>query len=197
MLPGVAFQLLPLLLDHLSPGTTASVVAVVVVIVCAAIGQAVTAHFGWKLRGHIDRRPARLLDASGGAVVNVISMLLVAWLIGSALAGTSLPTVSKQVRSSAILGGVQDALPGDAPNWFSDFSKVLARNGFPQVFNPFEHEPITQVDTPDPALAAELKAEGRAPWQVLAGAAEGAGLTARLGYQDAPYGVGYFVASWS
>ncbi|WP_405006389.1 class III extradiol dioxygenase subunit B-like domain-containing protein [Kitasatospora purpeofusca] len=49
----------------------------------------------------------------------------------------------------------------------------------------------------DPGLAAELKAEGRAPWQVLAGAAEGAGLTARLGYQDAPYGVGYLVASWS
>ncbi|MFF8773859.1 class III extradiol dioxygenase subunit B-like domain-containing protein [Kitasatospora sp. NPDC015120] len=49
----------------------------------------------------------------------------------------------------------------------------------------------------DAGLAAELKAEGRAPWQVLAGAAEGAGLTARLGYQDAPYGVGYLVASWS
>ncbi|MDY0814149.1 class III extradiol dioxygenase subunit B-like domain-containing protein [Kitasatospora purpeofusca] len=49
----------------------------------------------------------------------------------------------------------------------------------------------------DPDLAAELKAGGRAPWQVLAGAAEGAGLTARLGYQDAPYGVGYLVASWS
>ncbi|MEU9080284.1 hypothetical protein [Kitasatospora sp. NPDC048538] len=49
----------------------------------------------------------------------------------------------------------------------------------------------------DAALAAELQAEGRAPWQVLAGAAEGAGLTARLGYQDAPYGVGYLVASWS
>ncbi|MER7581265.1 class III extradiol dioxygenase subunit B-like domain-containing protein [Kitasatospora sp. NPDC097691] len=49
----------------------------------------------------------------------------------------------------------------------------------------------------DAGLAAELKAEGRAPWQVLAGAAEGAGLTGRLGYQEAPYGVGYFVASWS
>ncbi|MFB7616911.1 class III extradiol dioxygenase subunit B-like domain-containing protein [Kitasatospora sp. NPDC056181] len=49
----------------------------------------------------------------------------------------------------------------------------------------------------DTGLAAELKAEGRAPWQVLAGAAQGAGLTARLGYQDAPYGVGYVVASWS
>ncbi|WP_327681151.1 class III extradiol dioxygenase subunit B-like domain-containing protein [Kitasatospora sp. NBC_00458] len=49
----------------------------------------------------------------------------------------------------------------------------------------------------DAELAAELKAEGRAPWQVLAGAAEGVGLTARLGYQDAPYGVGYLVADWS
>ncbi|MGW3075065.1 MULTISPECIES: MarP family serine protease [unclassified Kitasatospora] len=151
----LAVELLPLLvLDHIGPGTTASVVAVVVVIVLAAIGQAITAHYGWKLRGHIGRRPARVLDASGGAVVNVVSMLLVAWLIGSALAGASLPTVSRQVRSSAVLGGVQNALPDDAPNWFSDFSKVLARNGFPQVFNPFEHEPITQVDSPDPALAA-------------------------------------------
>ncbi|MCG6497561.1 class III extradiol dioxygenase subunit B-like domain-containing protein [Kitasatospora sp. A2-31] len=49
----------------------------------------------------------------------------------------------------------------------------------------------------EPGLAAELKAEGRAPWQVLAGAAEGAGLTARLGYRDAPYGVGYVVATWA
>ncbi|MCX5193949.1 class III extradiol dioxygenase subunit B-like domain-containing protein [Streptomyces sp. NBC_00249] len=49
----------------------------------------------------------------------------------------------------------------------------------------------------DPALAAELQAAGRAPWQVLAGAAEDAGLDGRLLYEDAPYGVGYFVAAWS
>lgn len=49
----------------------------------------------------------------------------------------------------------------------------------------------------DADLARELKAAGRAPWQVLAGAAEGAGLQGRLLYEDAPYGVGYFVATWS
>lgn len=49
----------------------------------------------------------------------------------------------------------------------------------------------------DAGLAAELQAAGRAPWQVLAGAAEGAGLDGRLLYEDAPYGVGYFVAAWS
>lgn len=49
----------------------------------------------------------------------------------------------------------------------------------------------------DVELAYELKAAGRAPWQVLAGAAEGAGLSGELLYEDAPYGVGYLVAAWS
>ncbi|MES9521448.1 class III extradiol dioxygenase subunit B-like domain-containing protein [Streptomyces capoamus] len=49
----------------------------------------------------------------------------------------------------------------------------------------------------DPGLARELQAAGRAPWQILAGAAEGADLTGSLLYEDAPYGVGYLVATWS
>ncbi|MFF5964231.1 class III extradiol dioxygenase subunit B-like domain-containing protein [Streptomyces collinus] len=53
---------------------------------------------------------------------------------------------------------------------------------------------LTALDT---GLAHELKASGRAPWQVLAGAAEGADLGGSLLYEDAPYGVGYIVASWS
>ncbi|GED84342.1 hypothetical protein TNCT6_14270 [Streptomyces sp. 6-11-2] len=61
---------------------------------------------------------------------------------------------------------------------------------------------LGEADTP--ALLAlglepahELKASGRAPWQVLAGAAEGAGLSGTLLHDDAPYGVGYLVAAWS
>jgi aromatic ring-opening dioxygenase LigB subunit len=49
----------------------------------------------------------------------------------------------------------------------------------------------------DAELAYELKVSGRAPWQVLAGAAEGADLGGALLYEDAPYGVGYVVAAWS
>jgi hypothetical protein len=49
----------------------------------------------------------------------------------------------------------------------------------------------------DPDLAQALKAAGRAPWQVLAAAAEDAGLTGGLLHQSAPYGVAYFVAVWT
>ncbi|MGW0732575.1 class III extradiol dioxygenase subunit B-like domain-containing protein [Streptomyces sp. NPDC002851] len=49
----------------------------------------------------------------------------------------------------------------------------------------------------DASLARELQAAGRAPWQVLAGAADGAGLDGTLLHDEAPYGVGYLVAAWS
>ncbi|MGW1915477.1 class III extradiol dioxygenase subunit B-like domain-containing protein [Streptomyces sp. NPDC002076] len=56
---------------------------------------------------------------------------------------------------------------------------------------------VAAVQALDAELAHELKASGRAPWQVLAGAAEGADLSGALLYEDAPYGVGYVVATWS
>lgn len=56
---------------------------------------------------------------------------------------------------------------------------------------------VTALEALEAPLAYELKASGRAPWQVLAGAAEGAALTGSLLYEDAPYGVGYMVAAWS
>ncbi|WP_326721582.1 MULTISPECIES: MarP family serine protease [unclassified Streptomyces] len=153
----VAVYLLPVIwgavTDDAEVNTTAAVVAVVVVIVCASVGQALTTHLGNKLRRYITWSPARALDATGGALVNVVAMLLVAWLIGSALAGTTLPTLGKEVRSSKVLTGVSRALPNQADTWFADFSSVLAQNGFPQVFSPFANEPITDVQPPDPALA--------------------------------------------
>jgi hypothetical protein len=48
----------------------------------------------------------------------------------------------------------------------------------------------------DPGLAAELLASGRAPLQVLAGAADGTAWRGDLSYYAAPYGVAYFVAGW-
>ncbi|MGV9252977.1 MarP family serine protease [Streptomyces sp. NPDC003697] len=158
----VAVYALPAIWDALTDdsavGTTAAVVAVVVVIVCASVGQALTTHLGNKLRVHITWSPARALDATGGALVNVVAMLLVAWLIGSALAGTTLPTLGKEVRTSKVLLGVSRALPAQADTWFADFSSVLAQNGFPQVFSPFANEPINEVRPPDAALANSVVA---------------------------------------
>ncbi|AJE83379.1 MULTISPECIES: MarP family serine protease [Streptomyces] len=176
----VAVTVLPLLWDAVTDdaevGTTTAVVAVVIVIVCASIGQAFTTHLGNRLRRHLTWSPARALDATGGALVNVLAMLLVAWLIGSALARTTLPTLGKEVRGSQVLHGVSRALPHEADTWFNDFSSVLAQNGFPQVFSPFSEEPIKDVRPPDPALSGSPVAE-RAKKSIVkvVGTAQGCG----------------------
>ena len=68
---------------------------------------------------------------------------------------------------------------------------------------PFDEEVARALETADreallaldPELAAELMVAGRAAWQVLAGT-QGTN-SAELLYHDAPYGVGYLVASWT
>jgi hypothetical protein len=48
----------------------------------------------------------------------------------------------------------------------------------------------------DPGASRELRVAGRAAWQVLAGAAGDGRFAAELLAEEAPYGVGYFAASW-
>ncbi|MER5735627.1 MULTISPECIES: MarP family serine protease [unclassified Streptomyces] len=153
----VAMWLLPILWDQLTDksevSTSVTVIFVMAVIVSASVGQAFTTHLGNKLRRHITWSPARALDATGGALVNVVAMLLVAWLIGLALGSTSMPTLAREVRDSKVLQGLNEAMPRPAEEWFADFTTTLARSGFPQVFSPYVNEPITEVLPPDPALA--------------------------------------------
>ncbi|MER7249402.1 class III extradiol dioxygenase subunit B-like domain-containing protein [Kribbella sp. NPDC000426] len=65
------------------------------------------------------------------------------------------------------------------------------------VANALQQRDLDALAALDPDLAAELQAAGRAPWQALAGALEGATLTPDLTYNAAPYGVGYLVASFT
>lgn len=136
------------------PGTPAALAAVLVVLVCASGGQALTSQLGGRLRARITWTPARALDASGGALLNVLAVLLVAWLVGAALAASTLPTIGREVRGSRVLAGVSRVVPKAADGWFTDFRAILAHQGFPQVFSPFAKEPITEVPPPDPGLVA-------------------------------------------
>ncbi|NKQ52949.1 hypothetical protein HFP15_08655 [Amycolatopsis sp. K13G38] len=69
-----------------------------------------------------------------------------------------------------------------APGFDEAIAKALARA---------DSEALLAVD---PALAGELGAGGRVPWQVLAGT--GGGWQGELLYSAAPFGVGYHVAVW-
>jgi hypothetical protein len=66
-----------------------------------------------------------------------------------------------------------------------------------KVANALRDRDLDVLEALDPDLATVLQAAGRAPWQVLAGALEGTSLSGDLTYDAAPYGVGYFVATFT
>ncbi|MGH3341597.1 MAG: MarP family serine protease [Carbonactinosporaceae bacterium] len=145
----VGMLVLPQFLERFNDGPASSIVAIAVVLIAAMLGQVVATLVGGQIREYVTWEPARFLDASAGAAVSAISMLLIAWIVGSAVATASIPTLSRQVRDSQVLQEIDKVMPGDAATWFSAFTRVLDRNGFPQVFAPFAPERIRPVAPPD------------------------------------------------
>ena len=169
----LGFVVIPVFLDRMSSGLLPSVIALCAVLALAVVGQVLGSMLGAKLREAITWQPAQLVDAVSGAVVSVVAVLMVAWFLGLALFTSSVPTVSDQVRGSSILKGMTQVLPSGATQWFNSFSKVLDRNGFPQVFAPFQAENPADVPPPDQTLLASpvvqqtrasiVKIRGQAP----------------------------------
>jgi S1-C subfamily serine protease len=155
--------LVPKLFGSINPGVGAAVLLVGAVLLLAALGQVLAALVGSRVRQLVTWSPARVIDAGAGAVVSVVAMLVIAWVLGTALASSSIPAVTRQVRNSEILAAVQRVMPVQATGLFSSFERLLNDSGFPDVFAGIAPEEIVKVAPPDSALARSLVVRKAAP----------------------------------
>lgn len=125
-----------------------ALIAVVAVFLAAMLGQLLASAVGAAMRARLTWRPVTYLDAAGGAVVSIVSVLLIAWLVGSAVVNSGLTQVTGQVRNSAVLRGVDAVMPPAAQTMFSDFRRLLANGPYPQVFGGLGAEAPLQVGAP-------------------------------------------------
>ncbi len=142
----------PMLLDRFTQGLSVSTAALLVVLVCAFLGQAIGGLIGSRIRSRITWRPARVFDALSGAGLSVVAMLLIAWVLGVAASGTQLRTLNEEVRGSVVLGAVDHALPGGSDRLLSAFSSLVDSTRFPQYLEPFAPERIKPVPSPNGAV---------------------------------------------
>lgn len=126
-----------------------ALVAIIIVFVAAMIGQLLASGVGVAMRSRLTWRPATVVDAIGGSAVSVISVLLIAWLIASAVAYAPFPLISRQVNDSAVLRSVDGVMPPSASVMFSDFRRLLARGPYAQVFGALGAEGALTVAAPD------------------------------------------------
>lgn len=122
-------------------------------VVLAGLGQVLGTFLGALLRRRLTWRRARVLDSAGGAVVGVISVLLVSWLVGTAATTTSITTVNREVDGSTVLKIVDSLMPSGLRTVAPAFRRLLNASGFPQVFSSLGPEPVVPVSPPDSRLA--------------------------------------------
>jgi S1-C subfamily serine protease len=132
--------------------TQQDVVAVILLISAAIIGQFVASSIGAYVRQSMTSPSSTILDSIGGSAVSVLSMLLIAWAIGSVLTASSFQGVVKQVDDSAVLGTMDKVMPPQAKTMFSEFRRLLASGPFPQVFSGIGAAHLFAVSPPDPAV---------------------------------------------
>jgi aromatic ring-opening dioxygenase LigB subunit len=167
----------------------------------------VTCDFGPDAAGSLRPYGADVTVGDGPAVLP-LALTIGRWLLGTRPAGHRAVAQDAPAESCARLGAELGALAGRigllvmgdgsacrterAPGYL-DRRAVGFDTGVARALAEADTETLARLD---PALAADLLAAGRAPWQVLAGAARDGRFTGELLADEAPYGVGYLVASW-
>jgi S1-C subfamily serine protease len=120
----------------------------------AALGDAL----GWAIGRHVwaAARRSRLdpIDAGAGSVVAGAATLLVTWFLAFNLVQGPFPAVSEQIRTSAIVRGL-DALLPRPPTLVAQIRSFLDRFGFPEVFVGLPPAPAGPVDPPSAAEARQ------------------------------------------
>lgn len=133
-------------------GSSLVLAGLAAVLLGAILGQLLAASLGGLLRRQLRWRPARTVDSLAGAAVSVCAVLLIAWLVFSAVTHSAVRGLAQQARNSQVLGAVDRVMPEGSRVWFSSFRRMLDNYGFPQVFGALGAERISPVSPPDPAV---------------------------------------------
>jgi S1-C subfamily serine protease len=150
----VGLWLVPLILQDKQPSGARTVLALGAVLVLAVGFQTLAGFLGVMLRNKITWRPARRVDAVGGAVVGTLAVLLAVWLLGGVVDRGDLP-FADEVRDSRVVTALDDVIPASPDQVFSAFADLLDTTGFPQVFSDAHAERPAPVPPPDSAVAAD------------------------------------------
>lgn len=163
-----------------------SVIALGSLLLIAGLFDAVGWAFGARVWAAARRSHLGTLDSWAGVGVAALATLLAVWFLAFNLVQGPIPGLSRQIRGSAIVRGIDGALPRP-PSVLAQVRGFLDRFGFPEVFEGLPPAPAGPVRGPtegevgraaDASASSTLRVVGRACDRIQ----EGSGFIAADGY---------------
>ncbi|BBZ11677.1 acid resistance serine protease MarP [Mycobacterium branderi] len=156
LLGAVAGVLLaPHIVTHIAAARAKLFAALFLILGLVVIGEVAGVVLGRAVRGAIRSRIIRFFDSLIGVAVQMVVVLIAAWLLATPLtSSTGQPNLAAAVRGSRVLAEVNQV----APPWLKTvpkrLSSLLDTSGLPQVLEPFSRTPVAAVATPDAGLSS-------------------------------------------
>ncbi len=129
--------------------------ALLLILALVVVGEVAGVVLGRAVRGSIRSGPVRVIDSLIGVGLQLLVVLVAAWLLGSPLTTSNQTSLAAAARDSKVITEVDKY----APNWLravpNRVSALLNTSGLPEVLEPLR-PPVPAVDEPDASLADSL-----------------------------------------
>jgi len=149
-------MLAPHIVSHVHSPRAKLFAALFLILALVVIGEVAGVVLGRAVRGAIRNRGIRTVDSIIGVALQLVVVLVAAWLLATPLTSSDQPNLAAAVRGSKVLAQVDKY----APEWLKSVPKrmstLLSTSGLPEVLQPFGRTPIQAVDAPDASLADSL-----------------------------------------
>ena len=149
-------MLAPHLVSHIDSSRGKLFTALFLILALVVIGEVAGVVLGRAVRGSIRSGPVRFADSVIGVALQLIVVLIAAWLLGSPLTSSNQPNLAAAVTGSKVITEVDKY----APDWLRTvpdrMSALLSTSGLPDALEPLGGTSIQTVDAPDASLAESL-----------------------------------------
>jgi S1-C subfamily serine protease len=166
--------------------STQATVAMVTLLVAGGLGDLLGWLVGARVGRALGKRGFGSADAAAGILVSVVTILLTTWFLAFNLVQGPFPGLSRQIRESAVVRGLDAVLPRP-PSLLAQVRRFLNRFGFPEVFAGLPPAPARPV--PDPSrgqVSDAVQAADQSTVKILGEACgriqEGSGVFVAEGY---------------
>src|SRR5215204_95119 len=147
--------LAPHIVSHISGPRTKLFVTLFLILALVVIGEIAGVVLGRAVRGALRNPGLRAVDSVIGVGLQLIAVLVAAWMLATPLTSSDQPNLAAAVRGSKVLAQVDEV----APSWLKEvptrLSALLDTSGLPDVLSEYGRTPIIAVEAPDAALAGD------------------------------------------
>ena len=148
-------MLAPHIVSHVHSQRGKLFAALFLILALVVIGEVAGVVLGRAVRGSIRSGPVRVVDSFVGVALQLVVVVVAAWLLGSPLTSSNQQNLAAAARGSRVITEVDKY----APEWLRSVPKrmsaLLSTSGLPDVLEPVG-TPIQAVDPPDASLADGL-----------------------------------------